>query len=52
MGKWSSWKIKIGNGGDTYKPGGVPSTEEDVCSTLGIDMVWGLEKKFNHHLGY
>ena len=37
-------ELYFGNGGDR-KPGGVPSTEEDVCSTFGIDMVWGLGEK-------
>ena len=35
--------MKFGNGGD--RVGEVPSTEEDVCNTLGIDSVWGLGDK-------
>tara|TARA_B100000900_G_scaffold392941_1_gene388924 strand:+ start:184 stop:666 length:483 start_codon:yes stop_codon:yes gene_type:complete len=43
-GTWEEGVMAFGNGGDR-KPGGVPSTEEDVCSTFGIDMVWGLGEK-------
>ena len=43
-GTWEEGVVAFGNGGDR-KPGGVPSTEEDVCNTFGIDMVWGLGEK-------
>ena len=36
--------MKFGNGGDRVG-GEVPSTEEDVCNTLGVDLVWGLGDK-------
>ena len=36
--------MAFGNGGDRVA-GGVPSTEEDVCKTLGVDLVWGLGEK-------
>ena len=43
-GEWEKGAVAFGNGGDR-KPGGVPSTEEDVCDSYGIDMVWGLGEK-------
>ena len=36
--------MAFGNGGDRVA-GEVPSTEEDVCNTLGVDLVWGLGDK-------
>jgi len=36
--------MAFGNGGDRVA-GGVPPVEEDVCSTWGIDLVWGLGDK-------
>ena len=43
-GQWEKGIMAFGNGGDRVA-GGVPATEEDVCSTLGIDLVWGLGDK-------
>ena len=43
-GTWEEGIMAFGNGGDRVS-GGVPATEEDVCSTLGIDLVWGLGDK-------
>ena len=43
-GEFEKGIMAFGNGGDRVA-GKVPSTEEDVCSTLGVDLVWGLGDK-------
>ena len=35
-------KIAFGNGGDRSKKGSIPSSEEELCQKLGIDIVGGV----------